>query len=162
MGDTTYGNEPDAANDACRWLFAKFEARAKSGHTKPKCAAASCVHGVDHTPSAGSACSCCGSLRSCRWWSAVADHGRADGTNASMALRAVVAALGRSGSLVPSASKAPLWRALPLGDRTTCSRPVSRQALPATRESVGAMPNARFTRRPAVERPTSASVCAAS
>jgi len=38
-----------------RWLFAKSEARAKSCHTKPKCAFAYCVHFVDHTPSAGSA-----------------------------------------------------------------------------------------------------------
>jgi hypothetical protein len=37
------------------WLFAKSEARAKSCHTKPKCAFAYCVHFVDHTPSAGSA-----------------------------------------------------------------------------------------------------------
>ena len=36
-------------------LFAKSEARAKSCHTKPKCAFAYCVHFVDHTPSAGSA-----------------------------------------------------------------------------------------------------------
>ena len=37
------------------WLFAIIEARAKSRHTKPKCAFVYCIHFVDHTPSAGSA-----------------------------------------------------------------------------------------------------------
>jgi hypothetical protein len=41
--------------DRVIWLFAKSEARAKSCHTKPKCAFAYCVHFVDQTPSAGSA-----------------------------------------------------------------------------------------------------------
>ena len=36
-------------------LFAIIEARPKSCHTRLKCAFASCVHFVDHTPSAGSA-----------------------------------------------------------------------------------------------------------
>jgi len=36
-------------------LFAIIEARAKSRHTKPKCAFVYCIHFVDHTPSAGSA-----------------------------------------------------------------------------------------------------------
>ena len=36
-------------------LFAKFEARPKSFHTKPLCAFDDCVHFEDHTPSAESA-----------------------------------------------------------------------------------------------------------
>ena len=37
------------------WLFAMFEARSKSFHSKPLCASAGCVHFADHTPSAESA-----------------------------------------------------------------------------------------------------------
>ena len=38
-----------------RGLFAMFEARSKSFHSKPLCASAGCVHFADHTPSAESA-----------------------------------------------------------------------------------------------------------
>jgi hypothetical protein len=34
-----------------KWLFAMFEARPKSCHSKPLCAFDGCVHFVDHTPS---------------------------------------------------------------------------------------------------------------
>jgi hypothetical protein len=133
----------------------------KARHTRLKCAFAYCVHGVDHTPCAGSACSCCCSPRSYHACSGCGGNARSAHPNASTSPLAVAEALGPSDALALSTFQAPLGRVSPLCARTMSSRLAPRRALRVTAESAGATRHARSTRPPGVDRPTSPSVCGA-